>query len=334
MREGRFLKNNHERWQGYLQDTNDPDTLANRFMNLIDDLSFSKTFYPRSTTTQFLNGVAAKQFAEIYANKKQKGNRFVSFWQYELPSIMAKYHKYYLFVFAFFLLFTIVGVIAGATDSNFVREILGDSYVDMTQNNIDNGDPFGVYKNESEFEMFFQIAYNNIGVSFQVFAMGIFFGVYTLYLLLQNAIMLGAFQQMFFAKSLGWPSILTVWIHGTIEINAIVIAGMAGLMLGTCWLFPGTFSRMHQFKQGAKDAVKILVALIPFFLVAAFLEGYITRHTEMPMWLSILILVGSEVLMAWYFIIYPIQIRKKGITVNKGVVLQNNVPMVTNKSIS
>jgi uncharacterized membrane protein SpoIIM required for sporulation len=325
MREGNFLKKNMERWKSYMQDSNDPDTLAQRFMHLIDDLGYSKTFYPKSTTTQFLNGLAAKQYSDIYTNKKQKGNRFVQFWKYELPSIVAKYHKIYLFTLLFFIVFAIIGAIASATDINFLEEILGAEYVQMTQDNIEKGDPFGVYKEQGALSMFFQIAINNIRVSFMVFAQGIFFGIFTLYLLLQNAIMLGAFQQMFFAKGLGWDSVLTIWIHGTIEINAIVIAGTSGLILGTSFLFPGTYSRMHAFVQGAKDAVKILIALIPFFIVAAFLESYITRHTEMHWLLSLSILVGSEILILWYFVWYPIQIKKQGITVQQGQLLINGI---------
>jgi uncharacterized membrane protein SpoIIM required for sporulation len=158
-----------------------------------------------------------------------------------------------------------------------------------------------------------------------VFIKGLFFGVLTIKMLFENAIMLGAFQQMFFAKQLGWDSILTIWVHGTIEINAIVIAGVAGLILGTSYLFPGTHKRMHAFLVGAKDAVKILVALIPFFLAAAFLEGYITRHTEMHWAVSLSILVGSEALILFYFVVYPIYIKRKKITVEKGQVYFNGV---------
>jgi len=324
MREGKFLKNNINRWESYMQETEDPDTLANRFVNLIDDLSFSKTFYPKSTTTQFLNGLAAKQYSGIYANKKQKGNRFTTFWKYELPSIVAKYHKVYLFTLIFFIVFTAIGAIANMTDQNFMREILGDEYVNMTQENIDNGDPFGVYKNENEMTMFLSIAVNNIWVSFNVFSQGIFLGIFTLYQLLQNAIMLGCFQQMFFAKGLGWDSILTVWTHGTLEINAIVIAGTAGLILGTSFLFPGTHCRMYAFLKGARESVKILIALIPIFIVAAFLEGFITRHTEVHWSISLCILVASEAFIFFYFVLYPIAIKRRGISVIKGELFVNN----------
>ncbi len=318
MREGKFLKKNMERWQSYLTNTDDPDAQANRFVNLIDDLSYSKTFYPRSTTTEFLNGLGAKAYTAIYSNKKQKSNRFIWFWQYELPAIMGKYQKHYMFTLLFFTIMVTIGVVASINDRDFVTSILGSGYVEMTQNNIDNGKPFDVYANESAFKMFYEIAFNNIMVSFYVFTGGLLAGIGTLKGLFENGIMLGTFQHMFFAKGLGWDSILCVWTHGALEINAIVLAGTAGLILGLSYVFPGTYGRLDNFKKCAKDAIKILIGLIPIFLLAAYLEGYITRHTEYPVWLSIIILTVSEGFILWYFIIYPLRLKKQNTYVLNG----------------
>jgi uncharacterized membrane protein SpoIIM required for sporulation len=183
-----------------------------------------------------------------------------------------------------------------------------------------------VYKEGHSFAMFMQIALNNIYVSFRVFIMGIFCGIGTLYHLFTNGIMLGAFEQMFFAKGLGYNSILVVWLHGTIEISAIVIAGLAGLILGTSFLFPGTYKRLYSLTLGAKDAVKIIVALIPFFIVAAFIESYITRlgymndHKGMNPAISLFIILASLAIMIGYFIIYPNILKRAGISVKNGEV--------------
>ena len=198
-----------------------------------------------------------------------------------------------------------MGALSARYDDTFVRLILGDQYVNMTNENIKNGDPFGVYKQADSFEMFFFIAINNIWVSFLAFAMGIILSVGTLYVLIRNGIMLGSFQYYFFSKGLGWDSVLVIWIHGTLEISAIVIAGAAGLVMGNSFLFPKTYKRMVAFKQGAKDGLKMIIGLIPVFLTAAFLEGFVTRHTDMPLWLSCSILASSLALIVWYVVIYP-----------------------------
>ena len=100
-------------------------------------------------------------------------------------------------------------------------------------------------------------------------------------------------------------SILVIWIHGTLEISSFVIAGAAGLVLGNSFLFPKTYKRMVSLKRGAKDGMKMTIGLVPIFLIAAFFESFVTRHTEMPVWLSISILVLSLLFIIWYVIIYP-----------------------------
>ncbi|MEJ7677793.1 MAG: stage II sporulation protein M [Segetibacter sp.] len=61
---------------------------------------------------------------------------------------------------------------------------------------------------------------------------------------------------LFFSKNLGFKSITVIFIHGTLEIWAIVIAGAAGLILGNSILFPGTFSRSVSILKGGRDGLK------------------------------------------------------------------------------
>jgi uncharacterized membrane protein SpoIIM required for sporulation len=56
----------------------------------------------------------------------------------------------------------------------------------------------------------------------------------------------------------------------------------------------------------------MMIGLVPVFIVAAFLEGYVTRYAQMPVWLSLFILISSAIFITWYFIIYPIRLSKKG----------------------
>lgn len=311
MREGQFIKQNIERWKSYDEPTDDPDEVAKRFTYLVDDLSYAKTFYPFSNTVKYINGLAAGIYLSIYRNKKEKRGRFKLFWTQELPLIMYRHRKTLLFTFLFFASFIAIGVFSGMQDQTFVRAVLGDRYVDMTERNIANGDPFGVYKDDNSFLMFLRIAFNNIRVSFFCFAMGIFASVGTLWVLFRNGLMLGAFEHMFFQHGLGIKSLLVVFIHGTLEISAIVISGCAGVVIGNSILFPKTYTRTQSLMMAAKDAIKIAFGLVPVYTVAAFFESYITRHTEMPVVFSILILGSSLAFILWYFVFYPAKVNRR-----------------------
>lgn len=312
MREALFVKQNSEKWKRYesLQ-TQNPDDLANRFIDITNDLAYAKTFYPKSKTTDYLNGIASVLHQSIYKNKKEESGAFIRFWKQDLPLLFYKYRKPLLYSFLFFVISTAIGVLSAKYDHSFLRMFFGDNYVNMTINNIEKGDPFGVYKQQSELEMFILIAQNNVKVMLLMVVTGLFFSIGPVFFLLRTGIMIGAFEYFFFSQNLGLQSILVIWIHGTLEIACAIIAGGAGLVLGNGLLFPKTYSRYTSFIMHAKDAIKIAVGIIPLIILAAFFEGFITRHTEMPKWLSITILATSLIFIIFYVIVYPIKIYKR-----------------------
>ncbi len=274
MREAMFIKKNAEKWNEYQHSpTDNPDVTAERFVDLIDDLSYAKTFYPKSKVTRWINGIAAGIYQSIYRNKKEKYSRIFTFWKYELPLLFKRYHRIFLFTTVVFILFVAIGVFSSMYNENFVRGVLGDGYVDMTEENIAKGDPFGVYKDDNPFSMFVRIGFNNIRVAFLSFIFGFTLGILTMWVMWKNGLLLGSFQYMFFAKGLGTKSVLVIWIHGTLEISAIVIASTAGFILASGILFPKTYSRWVSFKRSARDAAKVLISLVPIFIVAAFFES-------------------------------------------------------------
>ncbi len=312
MREGLFIKKNIEKWKQYqYESSSDPDEMAQQFTELVNDLGYAKTFYPHSKVTAYLNGLASKIYLGIYRNKREESSRFVRFWKTELPLTVRAHHRELLYAFLIFTSFAIMAAVSSAHDDSFVRGVMGDYYVEMTDENISKGDPFGVYKDKDSVSMFVAIAMNNIKVSFITFVAGFLLSIGTVWLLFKNGVMLGAFQYMFFAKGLGLQSVLVIWIHGTLEISAIIIAGGAGLIVGNSILFPGTLDRMQSLKKGTKNGLKLMIGLIPVFIMAAFLEGFITRYSTMPRLISASILIASAAFIIWYFIIYPINVQRR-----------------------
>ena len=316
MREAAFVKQNKDKWlefESVLSNKThiDPDLLSDLYIELTDHLSYAKTFYKNSNTERYINQLASKAHQRIYKTKKEPKNRLISFFKTEFPLMFRQHHRELLIAFLTFLLFVIVGAFSAANEGDFVRSILGDGYVNMTLENIEKDDPMAVYKQQGEFHMFLGITLNNIKVALFAFAYGIMFGVGTLYIMLRNGIMLGSFQYFFYEKGLLWESARTIWIHGTIEISVIIIAGCAGLVLGNGILFTGTLPRLEAFKRGVINGLKILMSTIPFFIIAGFLEGFVTRHTEMPDWLAILIIASSLALILFYYVIYPIRLHKQ-----------------------
>lgn len=316
MREAAFAKQNKDKWlkfESVLRNNIqiNPDELSALYVEITDHLSYAQTFYPNSNTATYLNSLSVLAHQKIYKTKRESRTRFITFYTKEFPLFFSKYHKQLIIAFVTFLLFSIVGAYSAATDGDFVRLIMGNNYVNMTLDNIEKGDPMAIYKKTEALDMFLGITINNIRVALYAFTLGVLLSIGTLFIIMRNAVMLGSFQYFFYDQGLFWESARTIWIHGTIEISVIIIAGCAGLVMGNSILFPGTYTRLQSFTKGVKDGLKILLSTIPFFIIAGFLEGFVTRHTEMPDWLAILIIGGSLSLIIFYYVIYPIKLKRK-----------------------
>ncbi len=315
MREASFVKQNKEKWLVFEKALHNnvkinPDDLASYYIQLTNDLSFAQTYYPESKTLLYLNSLASQAHQKIYITKKESKNKIISFWKYEFPLFFQQYHKTLLNTFLIFMAAVLIGVISTLNDDSFVRLILGDAYVNLTIQNIEKGEPMAIYKSGSNIGTFLGITINNIRVAILAFAFGVIFSIGTIYILFSNGVMLGAFITFFYNYGL-LEKTSTIWLHGTIEISVIVIAGCAGLVMGNSFLFPKTYSRSVSFTKGAKDGLKIVVSTIPFFIIAGFIEGFITRYGEqMPSFISYGIIFLSLFIIVYYYIAYPIILNK------------------------
>ncbi|MBK8702868.1 MAG: stage II sporulation protein M [Saprospiraceae bacterium] len=309
MCETKFIEQNQPKWEELERvlesPYKNPDNLNELFIQVTDDLSYSRTFYPNRSVRVYLNGLAQRIFLSIYRNRKSQRHRLITFWTDELPHLVYESRQAFRLSFFVFALAMAIGMLSCAMDPDFAAVILGEDYVQMTEENIRSGDPMRVYKQRGEFGMTLGITVNNIYVSFLTFVLGVFFSIGSIALLLYNGVMVGAFQYFFIERGLFWESFLTIWMHGALEISAIVIAGAAGITMGQGLLFPGTYTRMQAFQRSARRGIKIMVGIAPLFIVAGFIEGYLTRHTDLPDVARGFFIVVCLLVVLVYFVWYP-----------------------------
>jgi len=317
MREVAFIKQNKEKWLDFEQAIfgkakKNPDEMASLYIHLVNDLSYAQTYYPKSKTVVYLNYLASQIYQKIYKTKRTETNRIVYFFSIEVPLLVYQYRRYILYSFILFFIFTGIGVLSARYDLDFARLIMGDDYVNKTLQNIKKGDAVAVYKDGNNFGMAFGITLNNLYVGLRCFLYGIFGGLGTFYIYMQTCIMLGSFQYFFYEQGVFWESVQGIWIHGAMEIFAIVIEAAIGFALGASILFPNTYSRFNSFKIGFRNCLKIWLGTVPFTIAAGILEGFVTRYSlEMPNWLNVFIILSTLSLISFYFLIFPFIVTKK-----------------------
>lgn len=317
MKEALFIELNETKWKS-LQLFVDgktrltPDELASYYIDVIDDLSYARTFYPKTEIERYLNELTSKAHRQIYVTKKEDRKRIWSFWTEEIPLAIRQSHRELFIAFLVFACSIAIGVISSYIDPEFSRLILGDYYVDMTIANIEKGDPMGVYRDENYSEMFYRIGSNNLQVGLLSFMFGVISSILAGFILLTNGVMVGAFQAFFIQKGLFWTSFSTIFIHGALELSAIVLIAGAGMVVGNSWWYPKTYSRSESLINGGKRAIKLLLAIIPIIVIAAILESYVTHlYQDLPDVVRLLIILASFAYIIWYFILYPMNVENK-----------------------
>lgn len=319
MREIAFIKQNKSKWLDFerkLQsgEKRNPDEMADDYIHLLNDLSYAQTYYPKSKTTVYLNFLVSQIYRKIYKTRRIERNRLFYFFKTEVPEIIVSHKKCIAFAFALFFFFTAIGAVSACYDERFVRIILGDQYVNMTIQNIEKGDPMAVYKSGNSLGSFIGITTNNIFVAARAYIYGLTGGILTLLIAMQNGIMLGSFQYFFYHYGVFGASLRGIWLHGAMEIFSIVISTAAGFIMASSVLFPRTYSRMYSFRIGVQQSLKLFLSTLPFFVAAGFIEGFVTRMSNtMPLWLNVLIILGTLSVITSYYLIYPFILQKKQI---------------------
>ena len=152
-----------------------------------------------------------------------------------------------------------------------------------------------------------QLFTHNSQVSLMCFALGFAFGVPTMMLIVYNGAMLGAFMQVYVAKGLGIELAAWLSIHGTTEMFAIILAGAAGLRIGTRIAFPGALSRMEAARVAGRTAATAMVGVVIMLAAAGLLEGFARQLVTAP---QIRFAIGGGMLLFWLVYFYVLKLRR------------------------
>lgn len=316
MQETDFIQQNKDKWKEFedvlRSSDKDPERLTDLYIETTDDLSYSRTYYPNRSVRVYLNGIAQQVYQTLYKNKQREKNIISRFWKKDLPEALWYGRKGLLLSFLLFTTGLFVGILSSIYYPDFAKIMLGDGYIEMTNANIAKGDPMAVYKDSEPIIMFLQIAWNNIRIAYGTFILGILFGLGTVYVILYNSVMVGAFIYFFIERGLFKESFLAIMLHGTLELSMIVVAGCAGFTLARGIIFPGTYTRGQAIIQSARSGIKILLGVTVLLVYAAIIESFATRYTEMPDVVRLSIIIISAVIVIGYFVWYPRHLYSKG----------------------
>ena len=168
----------------------------------------------------------------------------------------------------------VIGVLS-YLDPGLILSLQDASVVDEFERMYGDPDgPIGRRSAASDWGMFGFYIRNNIGIAFQCFAGGLFFGIGSLFALVVNGALAGSVAGYLTWRGFGENFYSFVITHGAFELTGIVLAGAAGLILGHALLVPGRRSRLAALELAARRAIVIVYGMTAMFVVAAGLEAF------------------------------------------------------------
>lgn len=131
-----------------------------------------------------------------------------------------------------------------------------------------------------------QVWTNNVWVSAQALAFGIFLAVPTVFVLAQNALSLGISAAIMITYGRGPLFFGLILPHGMLELSAVFLAGAAGMKLGWTIIAPGPRRRVEALASEGRAAVSIALGLVVVLLVSGAVEAFVTP-SPLPTWARI-----------------------------------------------
>jgi len=262
------------------------------YQSACEHLSVARTRYGNTSTVEYLNNLVARAHQAIYVTKPNNFSRLVKFFANGFPSLLKKESSFVLISTGIFVFFFLLSFFFTVMDEKYALSFVPAEYIESIKGN--SGQAVSINYSVASVAIFT----NNIRVGILAFALGITFGIGTVYVLATNGLLLGALAAVAFNSGHSYSFWSLITPHGVPELFCIFVCGGAGLLIARSMLFPKTQSRRSSFVNGGKKAVFLLLGTVPLFVLAGLTEGYFTplpidpvfKYAGAVVWLVLLLI--------------------------------------------
>jgi uncharacterized membrane protein SpoIIM required for sporulation len=230
------------------------------------------------TLVEQLHRLVLRGHQQLYTRRGAWLWRLLMFIIADFPRTLRENLRYFLLALALFLLPALIVGGLCMVDEYLIYSVMDEMQVAEMESMYDPANRKVGRESgrsaESDFSMFGFYIYNNIGIGFRAFALGILAGIGTVVTLVFNGVVIGGvaghLTRIGYTDTF-WPFVSG---HGALELTAIVISGAAGLMLGHALLAPGQYRRLDALKRQGRIALKLVMGAALMLFGAAFIEAF------------------------------------------------------------
>jgi len=154
---------------------------------------------------------------------------------------------------------------------------------------------------------------NNALTAAEALILGVFLGVGTIAVLLENMLNLGVDGGLMIGHGRATEFFVLILPHGMLELSAVFLAAAAGLRLGWAIIDPGPLRRGQALAEEGRATVTIALGLVVVLAVSGVIEAFVTP-SSLPSWARIGIGGVAEVGFAAYVIVLGRRAQRLGHT--------------------
>lgn len=259
--------------------SDDVSELSELFRAICYDLAQVRSRDWDSSIERFLNDLVVRGHSAFYGAKPMKRGRILEFLAHGFPRLVRENHRFFWVALALFAVPMAVSWTVVASEPSLAYRVLPGSVLytmeemysrDVGESTDDDDDELA----RADAAMAGFYVRHNTSIAFQCFALGIFVGLGTIYVLLANGIQLGTVAGYVIASGNGERFLGFVASHSSFELTAIVVAGTAGLVLGHAVIAPGNRSRGDALRARGVVSVQLALGAAVMLFVAAMIEGF------------------------------------------------------------
>lgn len=311
MKQDYFVKSRSQSWDEYLASLEEyekkpstakslaPQEFVASYRDIARDLAVAQSRNYSNDLLNRLNDLAVRGHNIVYVSRSGWMAKFLEFLSQGFPQSVRDHKGLLLLSVCLVMIPALIVSALIVEDDQNTHSILSTEMIEQVERMYDPSarSPGRIADANSNVHAFGYYILNNASIGLRTFALGIFFGLGTVLILIYNGVYLSAIITHLLVA--GYSSTLLPFIagHSAMELTAIAIAGAAGLRLGQATVAPGEISRSTSILQGGRKAVGLAFGSFLMFIVAAFIEAFWSSLHMLP---TIKYFVGIAM---WVFVI-------------------------------
>lgn len=272
--------------------------LASLYRSVSADLARARTNQVGNILIQDLQKLTSRSYSQIYqGSRRQEWQELREFCSWGFPALVQETWVYTALATGLVLLGALIAWWFSWQDPMFMSLIVPEQLISKVRDRHElwMGSIVGIEPIASS-----GIMINNLVVSFRAVAGGITGGIYTVFILFFNGLLLGAIGTLVGQNNLAYPFWAFVLPHGSLELPAIFFAGGAGLLIGRALLFPGKYRRIDALKFYGYQAAQLVFGIVPMLVVAGTIEGFFSPSPVIPDLIKYIVGIGLFGLLVIY----------------------------------